>query len=205
MNLFEKLTTLCMRFPGIGSRQAGRFAFFLTQADESFIHDLLETIRTLRATSRQCSVCYRFFESRERERTTCTLCLEPRDESALMVVAYDTDLEAIHASGAYTGRYFVLGGVVPLLEKKRTVPLRTAELIRHIGTHAEHTGLKEVVIALSANPDGDHTALHIERLLEPLRARHALRITKLGRGLSTGTELEYSDADTIVHALKNRK
>ena len=135
----------------------------------------------------------------------CDVCLNPStDMSALMVVEKDADYDNIKKSGIYSGRYFILGGLVPIVEKETRKRIRVQELENAIKAQATQ-GLKEVVLALSLSPHGEHTDSYLRELLSPLTEKLDLTITSLGRGLSTGTELEYSDSDTIKNALRNRK
>lgn len=120
-----------------------------------------------------------------------------------MVVEKDTDFESVRRSGSYTGRYFILGGTIPVLEKNPASKIRIRELIARVESGASE-GLSEIILALSANPEGDFTRDYVARTLEPIAQKLGIIITTLGRGLSTGTELEYSDSDTLKHALKNR-
>jgi recombination protein RecR len=115
-----------------------------------------------------------------------------------MLVEKDQDLAAVERAGAYKGRYFVLGGVITLSGKGS---IRSQELMRAVPLR-QARGLKEVVLALSATSEGEHTADRIRALLAP--HRDALKITALGRGLSTGAELEYADAETLSGALAHR-
>jgi recombination protein RecR len=116
-----------------------------------------------------------------------------------MIVEKDQDLLAVERAGTYRGRYFVLGGVLTLSGKGA---IREKELIRIVEKRAAQ-GLSEIVLALSATSEGEHTADRIREVLAPLRER--IRLSTLGRGLSTGSELEYSDAATLSGALQNRK
>ena len=202
-NTFERLAELLARFPGVGPRQAKRFVYFLLGASESSTRELTESILALKKRFSQCEKCFRYFE-RENKELVCNLCTDPgRDNSMLMIVARDIDLENVRKSGTYTGGFFVLGGTVPVLGNKETKRLRTAELKRML--ESEHNALiQEIIIALPANPDGDTTAGFVRSELEPIIKKKNVVCTVLGRGLSTGTELEYSDADTIRSALKNR-
>ena len=122
-----------------------------------------------------------------------------------MVIEKDVDLAAVEKSGAYHGRFFVLGSLIPLKEiRSPVVSPRIAELKMKIENGAANGILKEVIIALSATPEGDHTALERKLFLKPLQEKHGIAISSLGRGLSTGSELEYADKETIAYALKNR-
>jgi len=202
-NTFDQLVELLARFPGVGPRQAKRFVYFLLGASESSTKELVEGILALKKRFSQCQQCFRYFE-RGTGNAFCNLCIDPeRDHSMLMVVARDIDLENVRKSGTYTGGFFVLGGTVPVLGDKETKRLRTTELKKMI--QSERGALiQEIIIALPANPDGDTTAGFVRSELEPIIKKKNVVCTVLGRGLSTGTELEYSDADTIRSALKNR-
>ena len=125
------------------------------------------------------------------------------DPQTLLVVEKDTDLETIHKSGSYKGMYFVLGGTIPVIEHAHSSRIRFNELLKKIEQSAPQ-GLSEIIFALSANPEGDHTRDYLIQALMPLTQSHGINITALGRGLSTGSELEYSDGETLKHAFKNR-
>jgi recombination protein RecR len=130
----------------------------------------------------------------------CSYCTDgARDDGMLMLVEKDQDLLAVERSNAYRGRYFVLGGVLTLSGKGA---IRERDLVRVVKERSEK-GLSEIVLALSATSEGEHTADHVRDILEPLRGH--IRLSTLGRGLATGTELEYSDAATLSGALQNRK
>jgi len=116
-----------------------------------------------------------------------------------MVLEKDQDLLAVERAGTYRGRYFVLGGVLTLSGKGI---IRERELMKAIDMRIAK-GLKEIVLALSATSEGEHTADRVSELILPYRDR--LHISTLGRGLSTGSELEYADAATLAGALQNRK
>jgi recombination protein RecR len=96
----------------------------------------------------------------------------------------------------------VLGGTVPLLDSQDTKGLRGGALKHLVSTKG--SGLKEIILAFSVNPDGENTGRYIEILLKDLITEHSFKISYLGRGLSTGSELEYADSETIKNAFKNR-
>lgn len=197
----EDLTELFKKFPGVGPRQARRFVYYLIHKDTHYLNNLTESIKGLRGSVLQCRDCRRFYAPRHEhdKKGTCTFCLDSaKDSSTLLVVEKDADLENIERSGIYNGHYFVLGGLIPVLEKEPEKKVRIKELKSLLGRKKD---LEEIIIALAAHMDGDHTAEHIKKELTPLFNK---KITILGRGLSTGTELEYSDADTLKNALKNR-
>jgi recombination protein RecR len=114
-------------------------------------------------------------------------------------VEKDQDLAALERTGAYRGRYFVLGGTLTLSGKGA---IRERELIERVERRSAQ-GLEEIILALSATSEGEHTADHLRERLSPLREH--VKLTILGRGLSTGSELEYADSPTLSSALANRK
>ncbi len=121
-----------------------------------------------------------------------------------MVVLKDMDIEAIEQTHVYKGQYFVLGGLVPMIEEHVERYVRIQPLIDLIRQRAESNHLEEIILALPYNPEGEHTRLYVAKKIEPLVEKLNLRITTLGRGLSTGTELEYIDTDTFENALSTR-
>ncbi len=203
MNSFEKLIRHFEKFPGIGSRQARRFAFHLLTLNQNEVVELSDLIRTIRTTVVECPSCYRF-HSMFNDQALCTICSSgDRDRSKLTVVERDSDIDAIERGGTYDGLYFVLGGTVPLLDNHDIKKLRGGALKQLVKTRVAE-GLKEIILGFSVNPDGENTARYIEILLKESIAGHELKISHLGRGLSTGSELEYADPETIKNAFKNR-
>ena len=112
-----------------------------------------------------------------------------------MAVEKNVDLENIERTGNFRGKYFVLGGLLSLAGNG-TADVRLKQLFEKVQKEKP----QEIILATSATVEGENTNLYIERILEPLK----VKITRLGRGLSTGAELEYSDSETIENALKNR-
>src|ERR1035437_2749760 len=117
-----KLIELFSEFPGIGPRQARRFAYFILTRNNSFLDDFVKNIAAAKKSLRVCSSCQRFFTLTNTSGSAskmCSICSdEGRDHTSLMIVARDSDLEAVEKSGVYNGLYFVLGGIVPILEKE---------------------------------------------------------------------------------------
>jgi recombination protein RecR len=193
----EELAAALARFPGIGPRQARRFVYYLLSVSSADRTKLAELIRNLADNVSQCALCFRFAETKN---GMCGYCSDSsRDDSLLMVLEKDQDLLAVERAGSYRGRYFVLGGVLTLSGKGA---IRERELVKAAEKRISK-GLKEIVLALSATSEGEHTADRVRELLEPFRDR--VRLTILGRGLATGSELEYADSATLSGALQNRK
>src|SRR3989344_1973041 len=211
-NAIEELSTALARLPGIGPRQARRFVYYLLAASASERTTLAELVASLGKQVHQCSECLRFFNGSTA--SVCHYCGDKgRDDAQLMIVEKDQDLAAVERAGTYKGRYFVLGGVLTLSGKGA---IREKELIRAIEHRLERhpvslrqpeghrvsEGPLEVVLACSATSEGEHTADRVRELLAPYHDR--VKISTLGRGLATGSELEYSDAETLRAALQNR-
>lgn len=207
MDALDKLTEIFKKFPGIGPRQAKRFVYHILQETESDIAELVNAISGVKRSISICDKCYRYFENKNKQAVVpCPICSNPsRDNSTLMIVAKDIDLLAVERSRAYNGLYFVLGNTVPILDEAPHKKIRQGELLYRINElNTDPLKLKEVIIATSVNTEGEHTAFYINTLLRPYVEKHGFKITTLGRGLSTGTELEYSDGDTLKSALENR-
>jgi len=205
--IIQKLTEIFEKFPGIGPRQAKRFVYSLIKEDESFIKEFLKLVSELKTRVKICEKCFRIFEEGAplySSKKLCPVCNDSgRDASKLLLVEKDTDFENIEKSGVYKGLYFVLGGVVSPLDPSSQKKLRLKNLFSRAEKEAGKT-LKELIIATSATREGDTTALYIQRILEPFSKKGAIKITRLGKGLQTGAELEYSDMETLKHALLNR-
>jgi recombination protein RecR len=207
MDISEKLEEIFRGFPGIGPRQAKRFVYHLLTKNQSEIDDLVKLLGQLKSTVTVCTSCFRFFNQKNQTApsTLCPICLDPnRDTSKLMIVARDIDLQAIEKSRAYNGTYFILGGTVPILDPNPETKIRQDELLKNI----KGKELGEIIIATSINPESEYTATYLTGVLKKEYESSGTkmpRITTLGRGLSTGTELEYSDTETLRSALENRR
>lgn len=194
----EDLASAFNRFPGIGPRQAKRFVYHLLSVPQGDRNRLADLIANLSNDVQQCKSCMRF--APVNSEGLCSYCADSqRDNGLLMILEKDQDLLAVERTGTYRGRYFVLGGVITLSGKGA---IRERDLIRVVEERAA-LGLNEIVLALSATSEGEHTADRVREILAPLRG--PLRISELGRGLATGSELEYADSATLSAALQNRK
>lgn len=238
MDALGKLEEIFRHFPGIGPRQAKRFAYFLLTKSDADLAEFSKSILELKKSVSMCSLCQRFFPIGNKvvnvTAPVCSICSDPnRDTDTLMIVGRDIDLQAVERSRAYNGLYFVLGGSVPIFDEAPEQKIRQKELMTRLGqmiggnvnstnsaasealaeldgttsvnTTKGQSALKEVILATSVNPEGEHTASYIVGLMKPLVSAHGFRISTLGRGLSTGTELEYSDSETLKSALQNRR
>jgi recombination protein RecR len=204
MSSLDKLITLFESFPGVGARQAKRFAFHVLTMNDGDVADLSQLIATIKSSVVECDSCHRFFSKSGGDASLCSICsASNREHDRLLVVERDSDIQAIERAGVYNGLYFVLGGTVPLLRSADTERLRAGSLKATVQARLPE-GLSEIILGFSINPDGENTARFIESVLNPILTKSSVKISHLGRGLSTGSELEYADAETLKNALKNR-
>lgn len=202
MNNLDKLIRYFETFPGVGARQARRFAFHVLTMQTTEVKEIAALITSLQDDIVECKSCRRFFAAQGTE-TLCAICSDSsRDFSKLTIVERDSDIQTIERAGVYDGLYFVLGGTVPLLNAKDSNKLRGGMLKTLVEARLPE-GLEEVILAFSVNPDGENTGRFVESLLKDTDTAK-LKISYLGRGLSTGSELEYADPETIKNALRNR-
>lgn len=210
MNSINKLTAIFEKFPGIGPRQAKRFVYFLLTRNNAYLEELAHLLLKLKKEVSVCESCMRFFANSQlgnpaTKLHVCEICRNPnRQDGMLMIVERDADFENIERSKIYEGKYFILGGKVPILEKNPEQRVRAQELVNIVSGRAKNKMLKEIILALPINPDGENTEQYVKRLLSPLAEKYDIKISMLGRGLSTGIELEYPDSETLKNAFKNR-
>lgn len=205
MDSIHSLIQYFTELPGVGPRQAKRFVYFLLSRNARYLDEMCRLIQELKNTIRTCGECFRFFPNDVRGELICNICKNKnREMASLMVVCRDVDFETIEKNHIFNGKYFILGGTVPVLEKTPEKKVRITELLATVEKRAINSGLKEIIFAMSVNPEGENTLDFLKQSLAPLAQKYNITMSALGRGLSTGTELEYSDSDTIKNALKNR-
>ncbi len=199
----ERLVKLFVRFPGIGERQAKRFAYFILAQQTSYVQSLASALTSARANAHTCTKCLRIFEvGIDGASGLCTICSDPhRDQSTIVVVEKGQDIEAF-ARTDYKGLFFVLGGLIPIIQKN----IVEGTHIAYLQTRIEHEKelLKELILAFPLTPNGDHTDQAVREILAPTLPS-GISITSLGRGLSTGAELEYADPASLSASLKKRE
>lgn len=196
----EQLARLFLKFPGIGARQARRFAYFIAGSDKAFAEQLSRAIVTTRGNAHICEKCFRIFEGRG---NVCGICIDTtRDHATLMVVEKSQDIESFQNT-EYRGLFFVLGGLVPITSAQNLALVRANELDARVQEDIESGVLQEIILAFPITPNGDHTDTVMRERLAALAP--TLTLTSLGRGLSIGTELEYADPLSLNASLKKRE
>jgi len=192
-NLIDEFAKL----PSIGPRQAARFVFYLLNQPKEEIEKFAKKLFILKKI-KYCSFCNRAMETTATH--ICEICKNTnRDRAVICIVEKDTDIESLEKTKRYNGIYYVIG-----TEDENRQLARLKDLISRI--KKSNKELKEIIIATDATTEGETIALYAARQLGELKKSYPqLKITRLGRGLSTGSELEYMDEDTLANALLGRK
>jgi recombination protein RecR len=181
------------KLPGIGPRSAERIALHLVQAEPGGVKQLAATIQAAREKVRFCSVCGALTES-----DTCDICGDSRrDASLLCVIERPVDIFTLEKSGAFRGRYHVLGGKISPLNGVEPEDLRISELEARLGKEP----VTELVLALGTDVEGDATGFYLAKRL----ARPGLKISRIAHGLPAGTGLDFADELTLSRALEGRR
>ena len=192
----ESLTSLIAsltRLPGIGPRSAERMALHLIQGEAGEVQLLADNLVRARERVRFCDVCGALTE-----KSPCDLCTDPRRDAALLcVVERPVDIIGLEKSGTFRGKYHVLGGKISPLGGIEPEDLRIAELEKRLGQEP----IREVVIALGTDVEGDATSFYLAKRL----MRDGLKITRIAHGLPAGTGLEFADELTLTRALEGRR
>jgi len=187
--LIEQLNKL----PGIGRKTAERLAYHLLRVHETEAFALSDAIRSVRENVRYCSVCFNLSEGE-----LCNICADPRREpSMLCIVEQPRDLMALEQSGVYRGHYHVLLGRIAPLDGIGPDQLTIEALVERVraGNYAE------VIMATNPNVEGDGTALFISNQLGDL----PVKLTRLARGVTTGSVLEYTNKEILADAISGRQ
>lgn len=181
--------------PGVGSRTAERYAYYLFRAEPSKAKLLAESLSSLHES---IALCKKTFALVEAGQELSPLYTDPnRDKTMVAVVAEPFDIIALEKTGQYKGTYHVLGGLVSPIDGIGPDQLTIAQLVRRI----DDDKVKEIILATNASVEGESTALHIQQQI----GDRDVKVTRLARGLPIGIDLEYADQITLSRALENRQ
>jgi recombination protein RecR len=187
---FQKLIKNLSSLPSVGPKMAERLVLFLFKQDMEKIREFAENLLEIK----NLSICKKCFNIAEGE--LCEFCKDSkRDQHSICVVEEPLDIISIERTRAYSGLYHVLGGVIQVGDSGED--LKIPQLIDRI----QNEKTTEVILATNPTTEGDATSLYLKRKIQPL----GTKVTRLGRGLSTGADLEYADELTLSEALTNRK
>lgn len=193
------------QLPGIGPRHAARLVYFLLKTTKKDVDSLADGIRALKIKVNTCPVCFSSFEPSEVDQKTCSICAnQKRQKTSICIVEKEADREPIEHTGLFKGVYHVVGEHVDTLGKTPAQSVkRLLERITYIKNQLPEKKQSdmEIILAMNATTEGDAIVAYLEKLIKPL----GVPIARLGRGLSSGSELEYADQETLTAALENRK
>ncbi len=181
------------RLPGIGPKTAERLAFYVLKADPPEAMKLADAIRDVKTRIRRCRVCWNLSEE-----DICQICADPqRDQSLICVVEQPKDVISLEKTGTCKWLYHVLGGHIAPLDGVEADDLTIKQLVERV----RGGQVREIIMATNPNLEGDGTSLYISSLLRPL----GIRITRLARGLPTGSTIEYASGKILTDAILGRQ
>jgi len=188
-----QLTATLAKLPGVGPRSAERIALHLVQTDTAIVKQLADTIILAREKIQFCTTCGALTE-----KSPCSICEDPRRESSLIcVVERAVDILSVEKSGTFRGKFHVLGGKISPLDGVEPDDLRIGELEKRLTQEP----IKEIVIALGTDVEGDATSYYLAKRL----AQSGLKISRIAYGLPAGSGLEFADELTLSRALEGRR
>jgi recombination protein RecR len=180
------------KLPGIGPKSAERLAFYILKAKPDQAMALAEAIRDVKNKIKRCEICYNFSEQ-----AVCEICSDPRrDKGLICVVEQPKDVISLEKTGTCKWVYHVLGGHIAPLEGIEPGDLTIQQLVERV----RQGEVKELIMATNPNMAGDGTALYISSLLRTT----GVKITRLARGLPTGTTIEYASGKMLNDAIAGR-
>lgn len=188
----EKLVHEFSRLPGIGPKTAQRLAYYVLREKGSYVADLTEALTRVQAEVHTCPQCFNFTD-----KDICRYCEDPhRSNEILCVVEEPSDIMRIESSGAFRGRYHVLHGVISPLEGVSAKDLKIQELLNRI----DQGEVKEIILALDADLEGDTTVLYLAKQLQGKN----IKLSRIAHGVPIGSDIDYIDDRTMGRALENR-
>ena len=195
MQIAEPLQTAIeelSKLPSIGRKTAQRLALHILKSDSQSVENLVKAILELKTRLRFCSRCFNISVDE-----LCEICKNPkRDNSVICIVEEASDVIAIEKTHEFNGSYHVLGGVLSPLSGIDPESLKIKELLKRF----ESEEIKEVILALNPDTEGETTSLYLAKLIKPL----GIRVSRIARGLPIGGDLEFADEATISRAVTGR-
>ncbi|KGO25295.1 recombination mediator RecR [Oenococcus alcoholitolerans] len=190
-----KLIESFSKLPGIGRKSATRLAFYTLGMEDQDVNDFADNLKASKSDLTFCRICGFITDKDE---NPCGICTDPsRDQSKIFVVRDSQDLMAIENTHDYNGLYHVLNGVLSPSEGRGPEDINIRSLITRLSSHNE---IKEVIIGLDASTQGEATTLYLGKLIKP----SGIKVTRLARGLSVGTDVNYVDQLTLTQAVNGR-
>lgn len=191
---FEYLVDALKSLPGVGTKNAKKWAYYLLNQDERYINDFVSRIKNAKQNIQYCIECGNIANSNK-----CAICSNPlRDENQICVVATVEDLDRIEESGNYNGLYHVTHGELSI---RKNVLVKHTNIDTLLSRLKKHPEVNEIIIATNFTHDGEMTASYIVNLLENIN----VRIYRIGFGLPLNSAVDYADNETLKYALSNKR
>jgi recombination protein RecR len=184
------------RLPGIGPKTAQRLTFYLLHVPQGELDRFAQALLNLKKGTVLCSICFSVGES-----NPCEICVDGRrDKSLICVVEQPLDVLALERSGKFLGTYHVLHGRIDPLSNIGPDEIYTQQLLDRIKKGDGEA--MEIILATNPTMEGEATAMYIAKQIKSLKLE--VKVTRIGRGLPTGADLEYADSMTLVRAMEGR-
>lgn len=192
----QKVIDAFEALPGVGPKTAARLAYYLLNVPQDRISKFASALESLKKDTKFCQLCFNVGEE-----DFCPVCQdEVRNRSQVCVVENPLDLLAFERADGFKGVYHVLGGVINPMGGIGPEDLRIPQLLARVKTGE----IKELIVATNPNMEGEATAMYIAQKIRDMGMAENLKITRIGRGLPTGADIEYADAQTLLRALEGR-
>ena len=195
----DKLIHELNRLPGIGPKTAQRLAYYILRSSNEYTENLRTALQSVRTNIKECNHCFSYTEATD----LCHYCSdESRSDESICVVEDPADIARIESSQVFRGRYHVLHGAISPLDGVSPQDLKVQALIDKIkaGQQGEAPEVKEVILALDADLEGDTTVLYLAKILGEMN----IRVTRIAHGVPIGGDIDYIDHRTLGRALENR-
>jgi recombination protein RecR len=194
MQHLDRLVRALRRLPGVGPRQAERFAAYFLRASQGEVEEFMTALSEMKASVVLCPQCFAYSEG-----DLCEICQDPdRDATQICVVEDPQDIEAIEKTGAFKGLYHVLHGAISPMEGRGAEHVKVRELLARV--QQANPKIKEIIIATDPDSEGETTALYLADLLRG----QVEQITRIGYGVPLGGDIDYMDEMTLGYSLKGR-
>lgn len=187
----EKLINFFSNLPGVGTKTAQRYAYFILNKDEKYVQKFAEALVLANKNIHYCANCGNFTD-----KDICEICAT-RQSKIICVVKEPKDVLALEKVKGFKGQYHVLHGTLSPLDNRGPDDIRIKELL----TRVQRGGVEEIIMATNPDVEGEATAMYISKLLKPF----GVKITRLSQGVSMGSDIEYADEVTLSRALEDRK
>ena len=190
---FQKLIDVFRKMPGVGNKSAVRMAYYVLSMTYEEAKDMTKIILDAKEKICYCKIC-----QNTTEQEICEICSSSkRDKSIICVVEQPKDVIALEKTGEFSGTYHVLHGCISPMDGIGPEDIKIKELLER----AADEGVKEIIMAISPNVEGDATSMYISRLLKPF----GIKITRIAYGIPVGGDLEYADQVTLAKAIEGRR